>query len=454
MRNRIKVEALTTYDRDVYIILNDDDTYVDTFRDSIVVSFEVENGYTSTAVYNVVIERNKLKPGPDEDQVREKMHTFGLERLKAVLSGEQIKKTDQEKEKENISPDGYLFTNKIWKTKPDPLIEEEYRRALKRVLDTTPYQLLIHVAKELFPSPDSSLITETIKSFRRILDRIDQNYGLPEKPTTIISRTDKDAYLSLLDNLYNALSNSPRDWQASKLAEDIRGILHKIDEIHLRYDIRRNDIEPLDPALLEIEQSVSLLDELYKKRPQFNEVLDFLKSFSESRDQARQDIIGNAAKIFDRRSSGINTKRWLWGGYALAFGTFLYMLAVFSHFQIAWLSGSEWFSKEIFGESPYSDVIVRIAIFSILSYVTIFCFRQYVYERKAKEIYEFKQTALNAMISLLDIHQGSQDQTNQIMMHSLPHIFNDTSVSSEKHQTTDTNQPLLIEMMKLVRQQK
>lgn len=454
MRNRIKVEELTTYDQDVYITLKDDDTYASTFRDSIVISFEVEYGYTSTTVYNVVIERNKLQPGFDEAQVREEMRTFGLERLKVVLSGQQIKKTDQEKEKENISPEGYLFTHKIWKTKLDPVIEEEYRRALKRVLDTTPYQLLIRVARELFPSPDSSLITETIKSSRRILDRIDRNYGIPERPTTYISRTDKDEYLSLLDKLYNELSNSPSDLQARELAENIRGILLKIDEIHLRYDFRRNDIEPLDPALLEIEQSVSLLDDLYKKRPQFNEVLAFLKSFSESRDQAREAIIEDSAKIFNRRSSGINTKWWLWGGYALAFWTFLYMLAVFSHFHIAWLSGSEWFSKDIFGESPYSDVIVRIAIFSILSYVTIFCFRQYVYERKAKEIYEFKQTALNAMSNLLAIHKGDQDQTNQIMMHSLPHIFNDTSASSEKHQTTDTNQAFLIEIMKLLRQQK
>lgn len=453
MSNRTKIEELTTYDHDVYIILNNDDTRDYNSKDLVVVTFEVEKGYTLTSIYNVVLERNKLEPGTDENHVREKMHTFGLERLKAELSGEQIKKTDQEKEKENISHEGYQFKHKSTRYNKNPSIEEEYRSKIKRVLDIIPYQHLIGTAKELFPSPDSSLITETIKSFRNLLNRIDEQEMYPS-PTTYISRTNKDVYLTLLGNLHDELSKQSKNINSGELAENIRDILQKIDEIHLRYRLRINDIEPLDPALLEMEQSVSLLDELYKKRPQFNEVLAFLKSFSESKDQARQDIIGNAAKIFDRRSSLINTKWWLRGGYALAFGTFLYMLAVFSHFHIPWLNGSEWFSKEIFGESPYGDVFIRIAIFSILSYVTIFCFRQYVYERKAKEIYEFKQTALNAMISLLDIHKGNQDQTNQIMMHSLPHIFNDTSVSSEKHQTTDTNQSFLIEIMKLVRQQR
>ena len=445
MKDRIQLDELKTNDRDVYVILKDDGTYADMFKDSVVVSFEREEAHTSTVIYNVVIERNKLEPGTNEIDIREKMRAFGLERLKSILSG-------QEKYEETTSPEGYLFTNKRWKIQPDPLMGEEYRKKISRILNSTIYQRLIRAAEELFPSPDSSLITETIKCFSRMLIRMDtREFSL--YPAVRISRTDSDAYLSLLDDLYGKLSIQVNS-NSHGLIEDIRDVIREIDKIHIEYDFRSIDPELIHPTLSKVEQSISLLDELHKKKPQLDEVLAFLESFSKSKDQARQDIIGNAAKVFDRRSSGINTKRWLWGGYILAAVTFLYMLSALTHFHIPYLSGSEWFSMGNDGESLYSNIIVRIAIFSILSYVTIFCFRQYVYERKTKEVYEFKQTALNAMVGLLDIHQGNQDQTNQIMTHSLPHIFSDSNVNSEKHQPTDTNQSLLFEMMKLIRQQK
>src|SRR3989304_5622909 len=118
----------------------------------------------------------------------------------------------------------------------------------------------------------------------------------------------------------------------------------------------------------------------------------------------------------------ISTRPWLFAGPSFAAISILYLFIVWTGFKIPYFKDSAWFSP-LSGDA-WGGIIMRLAVFSVFSYLTFFCFRRYVYERKAKEIYAFKQTALNAMGSLLEIHKGNENQTNQIMTHALPHIFN------------------------------
>lgn len=442
IKNRTPVNELNTDDRDVFVVLNNDDgkDVSSSHQNSIVVTFEVEEGHKTTTYWDVIFDRSGIELGADENEIREKMRAFGVASLQALFSGEK------KKEEKIASPDGYILEGKRLRIERDPILEGQCREKITKILDSNSCASLMRAMEKQFPSNESILVRNTIGALKNILKSIDSR-GLPYY-VSYISRTDKPKYLDNLDSLYKHLSETPN---LASIDETTRTILNDLDSVHVKIGARNRDMDMVDWTKAKIENSLSLLDEVHKRKPDLEEVLKYLNSFSESKDQARRDIVGNIARIFNDRSKNISEIKWFKGGLISSFVVFLYLLAAITHFQIPWLDKSEWFGS---ANNPYIDMIIRVAIISILSYVTIFCFRQYVYERKAREIYEFKQASLNAMSSLIEVHKGDQNQTAQIMTHALPHIFSESNVNSEKHQSSDANHPLFVEVMKLVRQQR
>jgi len=436
--DREELAEFRTEDQNVYLVMNAETVYRD--RDperAIVVSFERERGYLNFKIFEVVLDRNKIPEGESEDDIRVKMREFGLAQLRKVIATGT--------NPENVtSPEGYVFQSLSFGYRYISAIDNEFRTRLSRLLDNTTSSKLTRTANKLFPSQESQIITVTLECFCFVLESIKSDD--PPRFSPVFSRTDVPKYLDILDGLLSRLNEARGDTISDDNLKDVLDIINEVDLFHVKYHVRKPEINAPVLHVEKVKESLSILDRLHEKKAQLDEVLASLKSFSESKDQARKDILGNISEIFDRRMEKISTRPWLFAGTSFAAISILYLFIVWTGFKIPYFKDSAWFSP-LSGDA-WGGIIMRLAVFSVFSYLTFFCFRRYVYERKAKEIYAFKQTALNAMGSLLEIHKGNENQTNQIMTHALPHIFNETSVNLEKQNPQDVNQTMLLEVIK------
>jgi hypothetical protein len=200
--------------------------------------------------------------------------------------------------------------------------------------------------------------------------------------------------------------------------------------ILLRLDMSLDFINKVRTSL---DNIVPFLDDILKKKPGYDNALNSLQELLNKQGEVNTRVLEGQANAFKTQCENTKLTGWL-------VSTFLFSIIIFVVIILFIICGKSISS---------GDAILRISSITALGFLAVFSSTQYVFNKKMKESYMFKYTALQTVNSLIS---ANPEMKEKIITRSLETFLNEPNLKENKNEG-EVNKLMVSELLSMLKSQ-